>query len=528
MPASSLRRAKRLSIALVFVLGACVVLYLALNWWAHRTVRQRISEVAVRYGSEWVKPDAAVIVLDLWNRSAHVYGLEWTPLATRDSALLCIDGRIDSLILEGVGVRGLIAGEAFHIDALSIVLDRLNVSFPVPTEEADASTGGLSLLTCGSLGLRSGPVSIARSHHGTTRVMAAMVQGGSLSCTLQQDAPPIVAFEEFDALLTGIQRTPFADSVLFVDTIALRGVAGTVHLAGVRFGVQDVQHLAQRSRHERDVIAGSVERLDVTGFDLERAIQGVPICSTVSLGSASLKVARDKVLPDPAYQYKPLPARLIRELPLGAGADSLILEDLDVVYFERVDVDRGFARIPFDSIVGVMSGLRHSTRDTMMLQASARVMGRTPVALSLRAAVGDTTDRVEVEASVGRLAFAALNPVLGPLTGVGTPAGHLDTLILRMHGGDRHASARCWMRYDGLKLDRRANKNKALDPVLGTLLNAVVKRKRTGEREGDGWRSYSWQRRRDRALFNYLWSGVREGAKTSMLPQAVLKQVGSR
>jgi hypothetical protein len=80
------------------------------------------------------------------------------------------------------------------------------------------------------------------------------------------------------------------------------------------------------------------------------------------------------------------------------------------------------------------------------------------------------------------------------------------------------------MRYDGLKLGRHVNKNKLLDPVVNGLLNVVVKRGRTGEKEGDGWRAYAWQRQQDRSLFNYLWSGVREGAKASMLTGAVLKQ----
>ena len=101
-------------------------------------------------------------------------------------------------------------------------------------------------------------------------------------------------------------------------------------------------------------------------------------------------------------------------------------------------------------------------------------------------------------------------------------------MILRMNGRDRQANARCWMRYDGLKLDRRMDKNRALDPVFNGLLNAVVKRGRTGEKDGQGWQSYAWDRRRDRALFNYLWAGVREGAKTSMLPKAVVDQVSKK
>ena len=82
------------------------------------------------------------------------------------------------------------------------------------------------------------------------------------------------------------------------------------------------------------------------------------------------------------------------------------------------------------------------------------------------------------------------------------------------------------MRYDGLRLDVRSSKAKKeqalFDPVFDALLNAVVRRDRMGRRKGDGWVNYTWERRRDRAVFNYLWAGVREGAKASMLPGVVL------
>lgn len=261
---------------------------------------------------------------------------------------------------------------------------------------------------------------------------------------------------------------------------------------------------------------------------MDALLGGVLTIRAVQLGPTDLIVARDKVLTDPPFQHKPLPARSLRAMPLGAGADSLIVESLQVDYHERVDVARGFAHIAFDSIAGVLTGLHNVPEDTMRLMASGLVFGRTPVVLDLHSHIGDSSDHFVAEARVGRLAFAQLTNALAPLTGVATPAGRLDTLILRMNGRDARATARCWMRYDGLKLDRRGQKNKALDPVLNGLLNVIVKRGRTGEKDGEGWEDYAWDRRRDRSVFNYLWAGVREGAKTSMLPKAVVDQVSKR
>lgn len=523
MPTPVLRRVKRLLIILAVVCGCGTVLHASLHWWLQHTVRSRIADLASRHGADWMKPEATIIELDLWSRSARLENLEWQSRDVYNSAVTRITGRIDSLIVNGVGLRKLLFGDGIEVESVFLNVGWLNITLPTDTSERVAMERVPALFACNHLLLRSGPFSITQADSTTTKVERSLVDGRALLYELGDSITPNVDLAELDAVLAGITRTPFADSTLFVDTLAFHGSGGTLEVAGIRFGVQDVVRTAKTLPVERDVIAGFVERITISGFDLTRTIEGTPLCSTIRIGRASLQVARDKVLRDPAFVHRTLPARMVRALPHGAGVDSIMLEHLDVVYYERVDAERGFARIPFDSITAVVKEVHHSATDTIELRASAIVLGRTPVRLLLRSAIADSADLIDVDASVGPLAFAVLNPVLAPLTGIATPEGRLDTLILRMKGSDRRATARCWMRYDGLKLDRRANKNKALDPVLNGLLNVVVKRKRTGEKDGDGWRSYAWERRRDRALFNYLWSGVREGAKASMLPEAVLK-----
>jgi hypothetical protein len=55
--------------------------------------------------------------------------------------------------------------------------------------------------------------------------------------------------------------------------------------------------------------------------------------------------------------------------------------------------------------------------------------------------------------------------------------------------------------------------------VESLLLNTLVKkdnRNSGGPRQG----YFMFDRRRDRAIFNYMWSGLREGTKEILLPKA--------
>ena len=80
------------------------------------------------------------------------------------------------------------------------------------------------------------------------------------------------------------------------------------------------------------------------------------------------------------------------------------------------------------------------------------------------------------------------------------------------------------MNHRGLKLASGGRKSgETGNQIESALLNALV-RKTSRNKIGnarDG--RFAFERRRDRAIFNYLWSGLREGVKAELLPEALIK-----
>lgn len=525
MAGRSLKRVKRLLVVFTLVVGALGLLHVLVSAWAVHALKERIHDAAAKAGAEWSTPDRTAITLDLLAGDVSITDLRWSPLADADPSVLTASGHLDSVIVRGLSYSSILFRERVAADRFALFGSDAHITLPRDSSQERSKGSELIGIRLGNvqLHLQNSRVTLADSTN--VSLTDLVVNGAALKVDLQD---PDVSAASFTANALGLRADPFADSVLVIGGIAFDGVTGELLINEIAFGPSDVVERAKTVVVERDVIAGSLQRLEFHGMDVDALLKGVVSFRSVHVGPARLAVARDKVLRDPPFEHKPLPAHLLRALPVGTGTDSVTMERLKVDYYERVDVGRGFAHIPFDSISCSLVNVHHVAEDTLFVKATGFLFDHTPLALDLRAHIGDSTDLIVVDANVGRLAFPQLNKVLTKLTGVAIPEGRLDTMILRMNGRDRQANARCWMRYDGLKLDRRMDKNRALDPVFNGLLNAVVKRGRTGEKDGQGWESYAWDRRRDRALFNYLWAGVREGAKTSMLPKAVVDQVSKK
>lgn len=509
-------------LGLAIAVGSVFLLHALLSWWVHRSVRERISSTATACGADWVEPERTTIAIDLFAGDIRIAGLHWVRSGNPMGSMPGLSGTLDSLFVVGLSYRRLYVDGIIDVDRLTIHGSGITVEFHegATTRPRRSTIQGWCVEDL-DLALMRSSVVLPDSTRIASESIA--VEGRSIgfgSTDFQADV--------LEAKVLGTRASPFADSVLTVQRVTLSQGGTLLAMDSIVFGPADVRAVAEGVPMERDVLAGMVDHIVVAGIDPASCVRGVVRARSIRIDPAVLSVARDKLNKDAPFKHKPLPARLLRALPMNAGSDSVIIEAMDVSYYERVDAVRGFAHIPFDSITAVVTDLHHVTGDTLRLNATAQAFDHTPVRLEMHCSVGDTTDRIVVNAMIGELRFARLNNVLAPLTGVATPEGRLDTLILRMTGDDALATAKCWMRYDGLRVDRRARRGNVLDPVIDGIMNAVVKGGRTGEKDDEGWTSYAWDRRRDRSLFNYLWAGVREGAKHSMLPQVVLDRTTNR
>lgn len=129
--------------------------------------------------------------------------------------------------------------------------------------------------------------------------------------------------------------------------------SGTFAIYQASIGPKDsLEQHSSALRFEKYVIQARFDTVHLTGVELNKAFSnGSWSIRKAIITSGEVNVLRDKTLPDGPSTKQPLLETLLRRLPGGWGADSVVAERLNVRCRERADRERGYADIPFGQLV---------------------------------------------------------------------------------------------------------------------------------------------------------------------------------
>lgn len=528
------QRWQRWTIGSIVGVAVAVLLYGLAGLAAERYVREQLRAGATALCSEVDRNRAPEIVVNLFRQSVSITGLTLVPMTGCPSSSLKIHGRLDSAQFTGLSLLGLLFRDRVEMDHLRLCLsgaiaalahDSLRVAMDGPMgrnpDVWSVAIGSFSVVMHSSSVINQAGDTIICHDPGVS------MSGKDLRFIIgQEDAHASFGVQGLllstDSLV-GRMASGYAWSVR---NFRIDQALGTLHLLRTRIGPSlGVEAFSATLPSETDVIEARLDTMLFDGFELVKAFtQKVYSFRRMQLTSGSVLVLRDKVAADGKDHEKPLLSHLIRSFPLGSGADSIIVHGLDVEYRERIDVQRGYAVIPFTEIEAVITGARHIANDTsgLIVRAGAVAFGAASISFLLRARIADTTDRFVIEASIGPMPFSALNSATGPLVDIRATEGRIDTVTYRMIADDHLASGAVRMRHRGLQLASGGRKSQQAGyRIESAILNALVRS--TSHNKIDDARDgrFTFERRRDRAIFNYLWSGLREGVKAELLPGAL-------
>lgn len=529
-------RARRAAVWLLVVILVAVALQ-----WVGRIVTERYVrgqlEVAAAAMCALVDPRYLPgIVVDLSARSVSITSLRLLPAVGCPQASVHVQGRIDTVRVSGVSLIGLLFRDRAVLNKLHMRIAEARITL-VPD----------SLLALSNDQVKSAPEawSIAIGSFAVAMTSVTVItQNGDTLCThgdgIEMDGTDLlfmIGEMEPPAPFGGESIHVSADSLSgsmangynwSIGTCTFDQERGTLDLLRTNISpALGLEAFSAMLPFETDVIEARLDTVHITGFDMNTAL-AEKACSMqrMRLASGAITVLRDKVATDGDDPVKPLLSRLIRSLPLYSGVDTMSLDRLDVQYHERVDRQRGYAVIPITQIHATITGAKHGTSDTsaLVMRAHAIAFGTASVSLFLRAVVADTTDRFELEANIGPMPFAAINVATGPLLDIRATEGSIDSVIYRMTADDRRASGVVRMHHSGLKLASGGRKSEqAGNQLESALLNGLVRNK-SRNRNGDARDGrFAFERRRDRSIFNYLYSGLREGVKAELLPEVLTR-----
>lgn len=263
-----------------------------------------------------------------------------------------------------------------------------------------------------------------------------------------------------------------------------------------------------RQDFQKDYITLTSGTIKAGPLDIDNYIQNNILNSKhITIDKLVFTDYKDKLLPFKAGIIKPLPTRLLTQLPLQMTVDSITFTNAEVEYTEVSEKTKLPGIIPVKRLSINLVNVKNydfSATDSLTIKATGYVMDSIWTKLQVKESYTDPLGGFLMTLRMKPGNLAVLNPALIPMASVKIVSGRFDTLNMRAIGRDYLALGEMTMLYEDLKVQLLKNGVDGKKTLLTRLTNfaasAFIIRKNNKNRVGNVF----FIRHRDRSAMNYL------------------------
>ena len=223
---------------------------------------------------------------------------------------------------------------------------------------------------------------------------------------------------------------------------------------------------------------------------------------------------RDNRPPFRAGIVKPLIVDRIKGIPIKISIDTLVFDNADITYAELNPKTNQTGIILFNRTTIRAFPFRNfdfSPTDSLRIHANGYLMDSIAVRLRLKESYTDSLAGFLFTLRLRPTDLRVLNPVLPPLASARLQSGYLDTISMRVAGGEYLAYGEINMYYHDLKIEILKNGTTERRGFLSFLANSLIKNKNTNKTN-----SVFFIRNRERSSINYLIKILMSGVNSTI------------
>ena len=246
---------------------------------------------------------------------------------------------------------------------------------------------------------------------------------------------------------------------------------------------------------------------------------------TIEIGkmttSFNMKMYRDKRLPNPLHDTRPLPTHLLHRLKFKLRVDSIDVNDSFLSYEEFPENNDSTGIIYFDKLTARINGVHNNAKHKkdITMKTFARFMGEGELNASFTFPY-DSSNLYRVKGSLEKFPLSSVNRMLGSAAKAKIENGFMNRFDFEFAYNDRKSTGSVKMQYEGLKLvTLRENKDKeqAVSPIKTWILNTFFIKKDPTKELSDDTRKGEIEFYRDtqKSVFNYWWKSILSGIKSA-------------
>ena len=333
--------------------------------------------------------------------------------------------------------------------------------------------------------------------------------------TLQKRLP--VTYKNYQASTDSIFIKVGAYEALKTGPLQLKNKKLTVDSIRLytKYSIAKHTELLEKERDHFDVSVGSlsVNNIDFGFTDRQFFYK----TSKIIFDKIDATIYRNKLVADDTRE-KPLYSKMLRELPIALTVDSLLINNSNVRYEEKVKADQPPGIIHFDNLNANIEnvGNTYPEKQSTNMKITSTFMQSTPVNVDWTFDVQDTSDAFTFKADIGPLAAEQLNSFTKPNLRAALE-GKVDQTFFSIYGTSNQSEIDMRIKYDHFKVDLLKEDGSSTKTLLSGLANLFLKSDSENDSEGFTKGSATVQPDKTKSFFNYLWLNVRDALKACLL-----------
>ena len=252
--------------------------------------------------------------------------------------------------------------------------------------------------------------------------------------------------------------------------------------------------------------------------------------SKISIDSLLFVDHRDKNMPRPPDEIKPMFKGMIDAIPFTVKVDTILLKN-SAIHYGELGVgkdDAGLLR--FEEVNGRITRLTTLPQEQEIYKTfgaliHARINGVADVSLDLT--VPYDREAFHVFVQLGNMDLTRLNETVGPMAGVEVVSGKMDRIRFEMQATEYISHNKLLFDYSDLKInvikegeDHEMHSNAFMSAIANTAI-------RHQNKPGEGkylTAEYVSQRNRYRSPFNFMWTSLSDGM-THIVPGTFVQKI---
>jgi hypothetical protein len=263
-----------------------------------------------------------------------------------------------------------------------------------------------------------------------------------------------------------------------------------------------------RQSFQADYVQAKTGAIRMSELNLDAFIRDKTLeAGKLEIDNAYLSDYRDNTLPFKSGAIKPLPVKLLKNIPIPLSFGEVLFNNSRVDYTQVSEKTREAALIPVTRMNLRILGVKNYDllpTDSLDIVATGYLLDTAWVRVHVRESYLDTLHGFHLAGQFRPVSLDVINQVLAPMAYVKFRSGYLDTAYLLATGDEYLATGIMQMHYHDLKIrifrEGYENEKKSGKGLLNFIANTFVIRDKNTSRPG----TIFYLREKNRSAINYL------------------------